>query len=501
MSTIELTTSSVVEIAKHIKAKTISVEEVVSHIINKKENLDMELKAYLDFEPKQYIEQARQIQKKVDDGSLTSLLAGIPIAIKDNICTKGIPTTCASKMLENFIPPYSASVIDQLERNGMIIAGKCNMDEFAMGSTTETSYFGQTRNPWNTSFSPGGSSGGSAVSVASGSAYCSLGSDTGGSIRLPASFCGITGLKPTYGSVSRYGLVAHASSLDQIGPLARTVEDCAAVFDQIQGPDEKDSTCITKKASDYYKNLELFLSKSSQDSYPLKGKRLGIPNEYLGEGIASEIKKSILDAVKTFESLGAECEYFSMPMVRYAIPTYYILASAEASSNLSRYDGVKYGTRAKNVDDLMDLYYKTRTENFGDEVARRILLGSFVLSSGYFDAYYQTALKAKGKIKKEFDSAFMRYDAIIGPTSPDTAPRLGESLSDPLKMYLNDIYTVSVNLAGIPAMSIPCGFDSNNMPIGLQLIGNSFEEDRLFQLGGMYQKVTTHHLRKPVSVK
>ncbi len=497
MDTTKLPINSAVEISKQIKTRQISVEEVVKHIIDRKEQQDPTLQAYLQFDPCRLLEQAGKIQKKIDDGSLTGILAGIPIAIKDNICTKGIPTTCASKMLEHFIPPYSASVIDQLEQNGMLIAGKCNMDEFAMGSTTETSYFMQTKNPWNHSFSPGGSSGGSAVSIASGSAYCALGSDTGGSIRLPASFCGVTGLKPTYGAVSRYGLIAHASSLDQIGPLARNVGDCAAILDLIQGPDEKDSTCIIKEKSGHYEKLESFLTQNSQNSHPLKGMRLGIPNEYLVEGISPEIKQAVLLAAKTLESLGAICDNFSMPMVRYAVPTYYILASAEASSNLSRYDGVKYGTRAENVNDLMELYYKSRSENFGDEVARRILLGSFVLSSGYFDAYYQTALKAKGKIKKEFDAAFTKYDAIIGPTSPDTAPLLGESLSDPLKMYLNDIYTVSVNLAGIPAMSIPCGFDSNHMPIGLQLIGNSFMEDRLFKLGAMYQKATAHHLKKP----
>ncbi len=497
MQTIDLFTSPAVKISKEIKNKNISVKEVAKHIIDQKEKQDAILNAYLQFDSRKILEDAKSIQLKIDDGTLTSSLAGIPIAVKDNICTKGTKTTCGSKMLENFIPPYNATVIEKLEKSGLIIAGKCNLDEFAMGSTTETSAFGKTLNPWNNLYSPGGSSGGSAVGVSSGTAFCALGSDTGGSIRLPASFCGITGLKPTYGAVSRYGLVAHASSLDQIGPLTRNVLDCAAVFDQITGPDLMDSTCITTKASDYYENLTSFLNENENNSLPLKGKKIGIPHEYLGEGIADEIKKSILESAKTFESLGAECEYFSMPMVKYAVPTYYILASAEASSNLSRYDGVKYTTRAENVNDLMELYYKTRTENFGDEVARRILLGSFVLSSGYFDAYYQTALKVKGRIKKEFDFAFSKYDAILGPTSPDTAPKLGESLSDPLKMYLNDIYTVSVNLAGIPAMSIPCGFDSNNMPIGMQLIGSAFEEDKLFILGGIYQQRTDYHMRRP----
>ncbi|MHB1485527.1 MAG: Asp-tRNA(Asn)/Glu-tRNA(Gln) amidotransferase subunit GatA [Saccharofermentanales bacterium] len=497
MSNFDLNTASAVEISRKIKQKDISVKEAAEHIINIKDEQNPQINAYLHFEPEQIISNAEIIQTRINDGGCGSPLAGISVAIKDNICTKGITTTCASKMLENFIPPYSASVIDKLDENCLFLAGKCNMDEFAMGSTTETSYFGQTKNPWNSSYSPGGSSGGSAAAVASGMAFCALGSDTGGSIRQPASFCGITGLKPTYGAVSRFGLIAYASSLDQIGPMARSVEDCAALFDQIQGADLKDSTCITTKASDYHKNLTAFLEKNSDTSNPLKGMRIGIPQEYISEGIHEDVKKSVIEAAKKFENLGAVCETFSMPMVRYAVPVYYILASAEASSNLSRYDGIKYGTRAKNIEDLSELYVKTRTENFGNEVARRILLGSFVLSSGYFDAYYQTALKVKGRIKKEFDAAFMKYDAVISPTSPDTAPKLGESLSDPLKMYLNDIYTVSVNLAGIPAMSIPCGFDSGNMPIGVQLIGNAFKEDILFQIGAVFQQHTDFHLQKP----
>lgn len=492
-----MNTSPAVEISRQIKAGSISAEEVAKHIISKKELLDPSIEAYLHFDPEAILSQAKTVQQKISDGSCASLLAGIPIAVKDNICTKGITTTCASKMLEHFVPPFSASVIDRLESSGMLVAGKCNMDEFAMGSTSETSFFAKTKNPWNLSCAPGGSSGGSAAGVSAGIAYCALGTDTGGSIRLPSSFCGVTGLKPTYGSVSRYGLIAHASSLDQIGPIARNVMDCAAIFDMIQGPDEKDSTCITTRESNHYEKLESFMAQNSQSSRPLKGMRLGIPNEYLAEGISQDVRQAVLLALKLFESLGAECESFSMPMVRYAIPTYYILASAEASSNLSRYDGVKYGTRAENVKDLAELYIKSRSENFGDEVARRILLGSFVLSSGYFDAYYQTALKAKRKIKKEFDAAFSKYDAVIGPTSPDTAPLLGESLQNPLKMYLNDIYTVSVNLAGIPAMSIPCGFASNRMPVGLQMIGDSFSEDKLFKLGAIYQKATSYHLKKP----
>ena len=497
MNNFDLNTASAVEISKQIMEKNISVKEAAMHIINERNSQDSVLNAFLSFDADRMIDDAEILQGKINIGNCKSALAGIPVAAKDNICAKGVPTTCGSKMLENFIPPYSATVIDKMQDNCMFLAGKCNMDEFAMGSTTETSYFGQTKNPWNTSFSPGGSSGGSATAVASGMAFCALGSDTGGSIRQPASFCGITGLKPTYGSVSRFGLIAYASSLDQIGPLARNVEDCAALFDRIQGADIKDSTCITTKTSDYYKNLTVFLEENYDISNPLKGMRIGIPQEYISEGIHDEVKESIMDTAKKFESLGAVCEMFSMPMVRYAVPVYYILASAEASSNLSRYDGIKYGTRAKNVDDLSELYVKTRTENFGNEVARRILLGSFVLSSGYFDAYYQTALKVKGRIKKEFDQAFMKYDAIISPTSPDTAPRLGESLSDPLKMYLNDIYTVSVNLAGIPAMSIPCGFDSGKMPIGVQLIGNAFEEDTLFRIGAVFQQHTSFHLQKP----
>ncbi len=501
METFDLKTSPAIEIGRQIKAGKISAVEAALHIIREKEQQDPILGAYLHFDGEALLKNAADVQRKIGAGELDGPLAGVPIAIKDNICTKGIPTTCASRMLERFVPPFSATAALRLEEGGLILAGKCNMDEFAMGSTTETSYFKKTKNPWNPAMTPGGSSGGSAAAVSSGMAYCALGSDTGGSIRLPSAFCGVTGLKPTYGSVSRFGLIAHASSLDQIGPIARDAADCAAIFDRIQGFDEKDSTCVTRRQSDHLEMLDTFLAKNAQNSKPLRGIRLGIPNEYLDDGISPEVRAAIFLALKAFETLGAECESFSMPTVRYAIPTYYILASAEASSNLSRYDGVKYGTRAENPKDLADLYLRTRSENFGDEVARRILLGSFVLSSGYFDAYYQTALKARRRIKNEFDAAFAKYDAIIGPTSPDTAPPLGESLKNPLKMYLNDIYTVSVNLAGLPAMSLPCGFASDRMPIGLQLIADAFAEDKLFKLGAMYQKITSHHLKRPENRK
>lgn len=498
MKTVDLYTDSAVEISRQIVSGAISVEEAALHIIKQKEAQNDQINGYLHFDADKMLKDARALQEKMNRENIDSPLAGIPAAVKDNICVQGVPATCASKMLEHFVPPYSAYVVEKIEKQGMYAAGKCNMDEFAMGSTSETSYFGQTKNPWNLSYAPGGSSGGSAACVASGMAFCALGSDTGGSIRLPASFCGITGLKPTYGAVSRYGLIAYASSLDQIGPLTRNVEDCAAFFDQIQGKDRRDSTCITNEESTHYQKLMGFLKDNHENSLPLKGMKLGIPEEYIGEGINPQVKNAVISAAKVFESLGAQCEYFSMKMVRYAVPAYYIIASAEASSNLSRYDGVKYGTRAKDAEDLAELYCKTRTENFGSEVTKRILLGSFVLSSGYFDAYYQTALKVRGRIKKEFDSSFMQYDAILGPASPDTAPMLGESLKDPLKMYLNDIDTVSVNLAGLPAISIPCGFDEKQMPIGLQIIGNSFSENLLFRLGAVYQQHTSFHRQQPV---
>ena len=400
------------------------------------------------------------------------------VAIKDNLCTKGMLTTCSSKILYNFIPTYTAEAVLNLEHAGAVILGKTNMDEFAMGSTTETSAYGVTRNPWNTEHVPGGSSGGSCAAVAAEEVFYALGSDTGGSIRQPSSFCGVTGLKPTYGTVSRYGLIAYGSSLDQVGPIAKDVTDCATVLEAITSYDKKDSTSIERKEAD-------FTSALVDD---VRGMKIGIPRDYLGEGLDSEVKEAILAAAKILEEKGAIVEQFDLSLVEYAIPAYYVIAAAEASSNLERFDGVKYGYRTKEYQGLHNMYKKSRSEGFGAEVKRRIMLGSFVLSSGYYDAYYLKALRTKALIKQAFDQAFAKYDILLGPTAPTTAPKLGASLSDPLKMYLGDIYTVSVNLAGLPGISLPCGQDSKGLPIGLQLIGDCFQEKKIIRAAYAYEQ-------------
>lgn len=415
-------------------------------------------------------------------------LAGIPIAIKDNIATTELTTTCSSKILEGFVSPYNATVIEKLAAEGAVMLGKTNMDEFAMGSTTETSYTGITVNPWDDSKVPGGSSGGSAAAVAAGMAPIALGSDTGGSIRQPCAYCGLTGIKPTYGAVSRYGLLAYGSSLDQIGPIAHNVEDCAAVLSVIAGYDEKDSTSA--------KGVSFDFTAALHDD--LRGKKIGLPKNYLGDGLDSEIEAAIRTACDEYAKLGAEIEEFEMPMIEYAVPAYYIIASAEASSNLQRYDGIKYGYHPESFTDLEDLYLTTRSEGFGLEVKRRIMLGTFALSSGYYDAYYQKALKVRTLIRKAFDEAFAKYDAVISPVAPTTAPKLGESLTDPLAMYLSDIYTVSVNLIGIPAIALPCGFAKDGMPIGMQLLGNLMSEEKLVNLAHAYQMHTDWHKKQPI---
>ena len=386
---------------------------------------------------------------------------GVPVAIKDNMCTEGILTTCSSKILNNFVPTFSSEAVLNLQKAGAVILGKTNMDEFAMGSTTETSAYGVTRNPWNSEHVPGGSSGGSAAAVAANECFYALGSDTGGSIRQPASFCGVVGLKPTYGRVSRYGLIAYGSSLDQIGPLCKDVADCAAIMEVISTHDKKDSTSVLRQDTD-------FTSALVED---VKGMRIGIPRDYFGEGLDGQVRDAVLKAAEVLKEKGAIVEEFDLSLVEYAIPAYYTIAAAEASSNLERFDGIKYGYRAEDYEGLHDMYKKTRSQGFGPEVKRRIMLGSFVLSSGYYDAYYLKALRVKALIKKAFDEAFAKYDLILGPVAPTTAPKLGESLSDPIKMYLGDIYTISVNLAGLPGLSMPCGIDSKGLPIGLQLIG------------------------------
>ena len=424
------------------------------------------------------LKRAEEVQKLIDDGKLGGPLAGVPVAIKDNMCTEGLLTTCSSKILGNFVPTFTSEAVLNLEKAGAVILGKTNMDEFAMGSTTETSAYGETKNPWNLEHVPGGSSGGSCAAVAAEECFYALGSDTGGSIRQPSSFCGVTGIKPTYGTVSRYGLIAYGSSLDQIGPVAKDVTDCATILEIIASHDEKDSTSVKRDDLD-------FTSALVDD---VKGMKIGIPKDYLGEGLDSEVKDAILNAAKVLEEKGAIVEEFDLSLVEYAIPAYYVIACAEASSNLARFDGVKYGYRTEEYDGLHNMYKKSRSEGFGAEVKRRIMLGSFVLSSGYYDAYYLKALRTKALIKKAFDEAFAKYDVILGPAAPTTAPKLGESLSDPLKMYLGDIYTISVNLAGLPGITVPCGTDSKGLPIGLQLIGDCFKEKNIIRAAYSFEQ-------------
>ena len=483
----ELKNKTALEIGQMIKNKEVSSVEVTKEMLKNIKSRDEKVNAFVTVFEEEAVKQAEEVQAKIDSGELTSPLAGVPMGIKDNICTKDRLTTCGSKMLYNFKPPYNATATDKLEEAGAVILGKLNMDEFAMGGSTETSYFGATGNPWDTERVPGGSSGGSAAAVAAQEVTYALGSDTGGSIRQPCSFCGVSGIKPTYGAVSRYGLVAFASSLDQIGPLGRDIKDCAEVLSVISGHDPKDSTSVKRPVFDF----------SNCFNTDLRGMKIGIPTNYFGKGLDEDVKKPVLEAAETLKKLGAEIEEFEMNIVDYAIPTYYVLACAEASSNLSRYDGIKYGYRNRDCEDLMEVYLTSRSEGFGMEVKRRIMLGSFVLSSGYYDAYYNKSLKVRGLIKKSFDEAFEKYDMILSPVAPTTAYKIGENSSDPLKMYLGDIYTVSVNLAGIPAVSVPCGFGNNGMPVGMQLIGNAFDEPKLVRAAYAFQKETDFHTKKP----
>jgi aspartyl-tRNA(Asn)/glutamyl-tRNA(Gln) amidotransferase subunit A len=439
--------------------------------------------AYVTVTEQQALSRAEALGKARPTGAL----AGVPAAVKDNICTLGVTTTCASKILGDFKPPYNATVMERFDAAGGVLLGKLNMDEFAMGSTSETGFYGSVKNPWDITRVAGGSSGGAAAAVAAGECWYALGSDTGGSIRQPAAYCGVTGMKPTYGTVSRYGLVAYASSLDQIGPLARTAEDCAAVLDMIQGRDARDATSLDVTCGHLLEGL----------SSDLTGMKIGIPEDCFGDGLDDTVRTKVLAVAEVLRARGAQVEQCRLPVMDYVIPTYYILASAEASSNLSRFDGVKYGWRAEEYEDLTDLYCKTRTEGFGREVRRRILLGTFVLSTGYYDAYYQKALQSKAIIKKAFDDLMARYDLLLTPVTPTTAPRLGQSLDDPLQMYLSDLYTVSVNLAGLPALSMPCGFDAQGLPIGAQLIGAPLGEQKVLNAAYAYQQDTDHHLRRP----
>ena len=474
----EIQKLTAVSLGKKIKEKEISVREALDAVFAQIDQTEGRYHAYVTLDKEGAYKQADAVQEKIDKGELTGALAGVPVAIKDNMCTKGLLTTCSSKILENYIPTYTASAVQNLTDAGCVIIGKTNMDEFAMGSTTETSYYGVTRNPHNPDHVPGGSSGGSAAAVALNECFFALGSDTGGSIRQPSAFCGITGMKPTYGTVSRYGLIAYGSSLDQIGPVAKDVTDCATILETIASYDKKDSTSMKREEYD-------FTSALVRD---VKGLRIGLPKDYFGDGLDSEVKAAIFKAAETFKRMGAIVEEFDLGLVQYAIPAYYIIASAEASSNLERFDGVKYGYRTKEYGDLHSMYKKTRSEGFGSEVKRRIMLGSFVLSSGYYDAYYLKALKTKALIKQEFDKAFEKYDIILAPAAPTTAPLLGSSLQDPIKMYLSDIYTISANLAGIPGLSIPCGKDNKGLPIGMQLLGGCFQEKTLLRAGFAYEK-------------
>ena len=478
----EILQMSALELSKQIRHGSVSVKEAVEACFAQIDKVEKEVNSFVSLQKEAALKRAEEVQKLIDDGTLTGPLAGVPVAIKDNMCTEGVTTTCSSKILSNFVPTFSAEAVLNLEKAGAVVIGKTNMDEFAMGSTTETSYYGETKNPWNLEHVPGGSSGGSCAAVAALEVPYALGSDTGGSIRQPSSYCGIVGIKPTYGTVSRYGLIAYGSSLDQIGPVARDVTECATVLEAIASHDVKDSTSVERQDTD-------FTSALVND---VKGMKIGIPKDYFGEGLDEEVKKPILEAAEVLKNAGAEIEEFDLGLVKYAIPAYYVIASAEASSNLSRFDGVKYGYRTKDYEELHQMYKKTRSEGFGPEVKRRIMLGSFVLSSGYYDAYYLKALRTKALIKKAFDSAFAKYDMILAPAAPTTAPKLGASLSDPIKMYLGDIYTISVNLAGLPGITIPVGKDSKGLPVGMQLIGNCFEENKIIQTAYTFEQTKAY---------
>ena len=471
-----------VELGKKIKNKEVTVKECVEAALAQMDAVEGQIHSFVTIDREGALKKAEEVQAKIDAGELTGPLAGVPVAIKDNMCTEGLLTTCSSKILYNFVPTYTSEAVLNLEKAGAVIIGKTNMDEFAMGSTTETSAFGPTKNPWNTDHVPGGSSGGSCTAVAAEEVPYALGSDTGGSIRQPSSFCGVVGIKPTYGTVSRYGLIAYGSSLDEIGPVAKDVTDCATILEAIASYDPKDSTSVQREEYD-------FTSALVDD---VKGLRIGIPRDYFGEGLDEEVKAAVLGAAKVLEEKGAIVEEFDLSLVEYAIPAYYVIASAEASSNLARFDGVKYGYRTEEYEGLHNMYKKSRSEGFGPEVKRRIMLGSFVLSSGYYDAYYLKALRTKALIKQAFDKAFEKYDVILGPAAPTTAPKLGDSLSDPIKMYLGDIYTISVNLAGLPGLSMPCGIDSKGLPIGVQMIGDCFKEKNIIRAAYAFEQTRTY---------
>ena len=477
--------STIHEYAELLKQKKLSSVELTKQYLARIEKADAQIGSYITVCPDEALAAAGKADERIAKGEAT-LLTGIPVGIKDNICTEGITTTCASKMLYNFVPPYDATVTKRLKNEGAVILGKLNMDEFAMGSSTESSYFKKTKNPYDLTRVPGGSSGGSAASVSADLAPYALGSDTGGSIRQPAAFCGNVGLKPTYGLVSRFGLIAFASSLDQIGSFTKDVTDCAIVLNAIAGYDKMDSTSVDADKTDYTKALGL----------PLKGMKVGVPKQYLESGIQSEIREAVENAIKVYEMLGAECEECSLPLSKFALPAYYLISSAEASSNLARFDGIKYGYRAEEYHGLADLYERTRSEGFGEEVKRRIMLGTYALSSGYYDAYYKKAQQVRGLIKRDFAACFEKYDVLLTPTTPTTAYKFGEK-SDPVAMYMGDICTVAVNIAGLPAISIPAGLDKKGMPIGIQLIANSFDESKLLTAAFAYERETGYEKLRP----
>ena len=476
----EITELTVHELQEKLKNKELTVSEITKAYVDRINEKEKDVNAFITLLTDEAVDKAKDIEEKINNGELNSELAGIPIGIKDNICTKGIKTTCASKMLENFVSPYDATIMEKINSEGMINLGKLNMDEFAMGSSTEHSALAKTRNPWNLNTVPGGSSGGSAAAVAANMVPWALGSDTGGSIREPASFCGVVGLKPTYGLVSRYGLVAFASSLDQIGPITKDVKDSAILLNLLVGHDEKDTTSLEMPKQDYVASLK----------NDVKGLKIGVPKEFFAEGLNEEVRASLEKAIEKYKELGAEVEEFSLDIAKYSLAAYYIIACAEASSNLGRFDGIRYGYRTPNYDNLEDIFVKSRSEGFGAEVKRRIILGTYVLSSGYYDAYYKKAQQVRTLVKKEFDKAFEKYDVILTPTSPIVAFEAGTKSNNPLEMYLADICTVSVNVAGLPGISIPCGVNSDGMPIGMQLIGNRFEEGKILNAAYTYEQAT-----------
>ena len=475
-----ITDLAVHELKEKLANKELTVTDITKAYVDRINEKEPEVKAFVNTLTEEALAKSKEIEEKINKGEITSEYAGIPIGIKDNMCTKGVKTTCSSKMLENFVAPYDATAVEKLNEENLINLGKLNMDEFAMGASTEYSAFKKTANPWNLNKVPGGSSGGSAAAVAAGLVPWALGSDTGGSIRQPASFCGVVGLKPTYGLVSRYGLVAFASSLDQIGPITKDVEDAAILLNMIAGHDEKDTTSIKIEKKDYTKALK----------NDVKGLRIGIPKEYYGEGINSEVKEALEKAIEEYKAMGATVEEFSLPIAEYALATYYIIACAEASSNLGRFDGIRYGYRTENFENLRDIFINSRTEGFGAEVKRRIILGTYVLSSGYYDAYYKKAQQVRTLVKNEFEKAFEKYDVLITPTSPTVAFNIGQRSNNPLEMYLADICTVSVNIAGLPGISIPCGVNSEGMPIGMQIIGKHFDEETILNAAYTYEQHT-----------